>query len=290
MKRTAIFLSALFLVSTLTGCDHTPKVSMKEDIEAEYGFDLDYSILFDKDESDDNIIVKEVKDYDKNKLGNQEITVIFSDQKDNIIEQKININVKDTKFPAIKLKKDSITLTEGDKFDALANIESVSDPVDGELKQVKDSTKEFGYTIKSDVNNNKAGDYSVVVIASDKNGNSSQKDYEVNVKAKPKPKITSDNSDKQSTVQSNNSAASSVPLAQTSNTSNSQSKPTTTQQPPQVETPPAVEPIGNTVYIAGSGKGTKYHNNPNCSNMKNPVEVTLSEAQASGYTACKKCY
>ncbi len=68
MKRTAIFLSALILVSVLTGCDHTPKISMKEDIEAEYGFDLDYSTLFDKDESDDNIIVKEIKDYDKNKL------------------------------------------------------------------------------------------------------------------------------------------------------------------------------------------------------------------------------
>ena len=157
---------------------------------------------------------------------------------------------------------------------------------------MKDSTKEFGYTVKSNVNNNKAGYYSVVIIASDKNGNSSQKDYEVNVKAKPKPKITSDNSDKQSTIQSNNSAASNVSPAQpsTTNTSNSQAKPTTTQQPAPVETPPAVEPIGNTVYIAGSGKGTKYHNNPNCSNMKNPVEVTLSKAQASGYTAYKKCY
>lgn len=45
-----------------------------------------------------------------------------------------------------------------------------------------------------------------------------------------------------------------------------------------------------TVYIAGSGDGTKYHSNPNCSNMKNPVAISISEAQSRGYGACKKCY
>lgn len=44
------------------------------------------------------------------------------------------------------------------------------------------------------------------------------------------------------------------------------------------------------VYIAGSGDGTKYHSNPNCSNMKNPVSISISEAQSQGYEACKKCY
>lgn len=43
------------------------------------------------------------------------------------------------------------------------------------------------------------------------------------------------------------------------------------------------------VYIAGSGNGTKYHNNPNCSNMKNPIEVNLSDIQ-NRYDPCKKCY
>ncbi len=42
------------------------------------------------------------------------------------------------------------------------------------------------------------------------------------------------------------------------------------------------------VYIPQSGK--KYHNNPNCSNMKNPSEVTLQQAKSSGYTPCKRCY
>lgn len=45
-----------------------------------------------------------------------------------------------------------------------------------------------------------------------------------------------------------------------------------------------------TVYIAGSGDGTKYHSNPNCSHMKDPVAISKSEAQNRGYEPCKKCY
>lgn len=45
-----------------------------------------------------------------------------------------------------------------------------------------------------------------------------------------------------------------------------------------------------TVYIASSGKGSKYHSNPNCSNMKGTSAVSIDDARALGYTACKKCY
>ena len=76
---------------------------------------------------------------------------------------------------------------------------------------------------------------------------------------------------------------------------------TTTTEPstPVVEEPstPAVEqpstpsePTEEMVYIAGSGEGTKYHSNPNCSNMSNPIEIPLSEAIADGYEPCKRCY
>ncbi len=36
--------------------------------------------------------------------------------------------------------------------------------------------------------------------------------------------------------------------------------------------------------------GERYHANSSCSNMKNPTQVTLEEAQSQGYTPCKKCY
>ena len=43
-----------------------------------------------------------------------------------------------------------------------------------------------------------------------------------------------------------------------------------------------------TVWIPRSG--SKYHSHSSCSNMKNPSQVTLSEAQSRGYKPCKKCY
>lgn len=67
----------------------------------------------------------------------------------------------------------------------------------------------------------------------------------------------------------------------------------------QKEAPAAVQtasptadaaPQSGTVYVAGSGKGKKYHSTSGCSNMKDPVPLTQSEAEARGYTPCKKCY
>lgn len=74
-------------------------------------------------------------------------------------------------------------------------------------------------------------------------------------------------------------------------------QPVEPQTPPVQSQAPSVEPDqpvaqqapqGDLVWISGSGK--KYHSNPNCSNMKNPWQVTIGEAQAQGRTPCKKCY
>ena len=45
---------------------------------------------------------------------------------------------------------------------------------------------------------------------------------------------------------------------------------------------------GRTVWITKGGK--KYHNNPNCSKMRSPVELDLLEAIENGYEPCGKCY
>ena len=39
-----------------------------------------------------------------------------------------------------------------------------------------------------------------------------------------------------------------------------------------------------------SGNGSKYHSNPNCSGMKNPTQVSKSQAEANGRGPCSKCY
>ena len=44
----------------------------------------------------------------------------------------------------------------------------------------------------------------------------------------------------------------------------------------------------STVWVTAGGK--KYHNNPNCSKMRSPVEMDLMEAIEKGYEPCGKCY
>ena len=45
---------------------------------------------------------------------------------------------------------------------------------------------------------------------------------------------------------------------------------------------------GNTVWVTATG--SKYHNNPNCSKMRSPVQIDLMEAIERGYQPCGKCY
>lgn len=48
------------------------------------------------------------------------------------------------------------------------------------------------------------------------------------------------------------------------------------------------QPQEQMVWIPQSG--SKYHSNSSCSGMNNPTQVTISEAQSTGYEPCKKCY
>lgn len=180
------FLSASLLF-VLMACGSKINVTVSENIEVEYGEKLDNTLLFNKEKSDENLTVKEVKDFDNKKLGEQEITVIFA-LEDKTQEEKVKVNVKDTKAPEIKLKKDKLEITEGDKFDPASNIESIKDPVDGDIKKSDDKkiTKN-GYIITSEVDAKKVKNgYKVKITAYDVNGNKTEKEYTVNVKAKPK--------------------------------------------------------------------------------------------------------
>ncbi len=177
-----IYLAAL--VMFMTACSSDLKVTVKDNLELEYGDKLDHSLLFDKDNSDEGITVKEVKNFDAKKTGEQEIIVVFGDS-EKTKEETIKVTVKDTEKPVIKLKKEKVEITAGDKFDASSNIESVKDPVDGDIKKSEDKklTKN-GYLITSDVNAKKAGSYTVKVTAYDVNGNKAESSYKVTVKKK----------------------------------------------------------------------------------------------------------
>ena len=178
-------LIVVVLSVILCACGGT-KVTLKEKIEAEYGTELKVEDLTDQK----GIKLKETKNYDAKKVGQQTITVIFTDEDEKEIEQEVTLEIKDTKAPEIKLKKEKVEITEGDKFDPASNIESVKDPVDGDIKKSNDKkiTKN-GYIITSDVDSKKVKNgYKVKVTAFDVNGNKAEKEYTVNVKAKPEEK------------------------------------------------------------------------------------------------------
>lgn len=64
--------------------------------------------------------------------------------------------------------------------------------------------------------------------------------------------------------------------------------PVETEPAPVVTTPAPAQQQEVMVWI--SATGSKYHSRSSCSNMKNPSQVTLEQAQALGLTPCKKCY
>ena len=181
MKKIICLVAISMLV---TACSGSFRVVVKKNVELEYGDKLDNSLLYDKEKSDEDITVKEVKNFDAKKTGKQEIIVVFGDS-EKTKEETIKVSVKDTNKPVIKLKKEKVKITAGDKFNAASNIESVKDPVDGDIKKSEDKklTKN-GYIITSDVNAKKAGSYTVKVTAYDVNGNKAESSYKVTVKNK----------------------------------------------------------------------------------------------------------
>ena len=178
----------------LTGCNQELKVTTAENITSEYGEKLDNSKLFNAKESDENIKVKSVDSFDEKKVGEQTLKVVFTDG-DLEAEKTIVVKVEDTKKPAIELKKETVTITAGDKLTLKDNVKSVSDSIDGDLKYSDKAIEKDGYYIdKGKLNTEKAGEYTVTVKAFDKNGNSTEKTFKVVVeKKKETPKKESSN-------------------------------------------------------------------------------------------------
>ena len=198
MKKISV-LAACAMMILVVGCSKDLKVTVKDNLEVEYGDKLDHSLLFDKDNSDEGITVKEVKNFVAKKTGEQEITVIFTNADEKTKEETLKVTVKDTKKPVIKLKKEKVEITAGDKFNAASNIESVKDPVDGDIKKSEDKklTKN-GYIITNDVNTKKAGSYTVKVTAYDVNGNKAESSYKVTVKKKVQEQTPTQNNNQSS--------------------------------------------------------------------------------------------
>lgn len=226
----------------LAGCSAALHVDVKEKIVLEYGDVTKLENFTDQK----GVSLKEVKNFDGKKLGEQNITVVFVNDDGKESSEEITVTVKDTKLPEIVLHKETVEITEGDAFDGKANVSSVKDPVDGDLpfSDKKDLNKN-GYVLNGNVDVHKPGEYKVSVIAFDKNGNKAMKEFRVKVKENKKelPVQTQNNA-----TQSKNGGASGYKAVE--NTTNTNGSQNTAPNPSQEKTCVVPEgQIGNSGMI-----------------------------------------
>lgn len=157
------------------------KMTFVKERVVEYGTKVEPKKLIESYEGN----LKKCPTIDTKKVGKVSLTYVL--EKEDITKDfKLDLEIKDTKKPVIKFKKDKIRFTEGASFTAKDNLESVNDPVDGKLLFAKESDKlEKGtYQIKDEVDPNVPGDYKVTVRACDKNGNQTSASFDVKVDKK----------------------------------------------------------------------------------------------------------
>lgn len=156
-------------------------VSSKNIIQREYANEkLNFADLIETSNGD--ISFEGEKVIDLSSVGEKvfDITLTAKLSNGETVSKKFNytVRVTDTKPAEIKFKHDSLEITAGEAFDPKDNIESVKDPVDGDLS-FSESQKNGSYSIETDLNTENAGEYSVTVKAIDKNGNKSESKYAV---------------------------------------------------------------------------------------------------------------
>ncbi len=157
------------------------KMNFTKDRVIEYGSKIDSKKLIES--YDGNL--KTCPTINTKKVGKVSLTYVL--EKENITRDfKLDLEIKDTKKPVIKFKKDIIRFTEGEDFKAKDNLQSVTDPVDGKLTYAKTNNKlEKGtYQIKDEVDSKVPSNYKVEVNACDQNGNKTSASFKVEVKKK----------------------------------------------------------------------------------------------------------
>ena len=137
----------------------------------------------------DGEVVSVKKDVDTNKLGEQE--VILEVQKNNIVKEvPIVVSVVDTAAPVITLKNETMTITQGDSYSLIDNIESVSDLIDGNLDYLESAedgrSKYYSISYSDDINS--VGVHEIVINAIDNSGNKSTQKFTLEV-VEPEPVI-----------------------------------------------------------------------------------------------------
>ena len=122
-------------------------------------------------------IVSIKQNVDTSVLGEQEI--ILEVKKENVIrEVPVVISIVDTLAPEIKIKNERVSITQGDTYNLVDNIISVTDEIDGDLPYLPDSNEESVqyYNFKYD-DTESVGEHVITVNAVDSSRNISTLEF-----------------------------------------------------------------------------------------------------------------
>lgn len=270
--RKSMLLMALLVF--LVGCGSI-EVITREELTVEFGNAIstnikDYLNTEEMNEEDVDTIIGEgqlviepnelVESQNYQKVGNYTVKIAYDD-----IEYEVKVNVQDTTAPEFEGLRSNLETYVNEKID-FSKIYKAND-----LSEVTISVDD------SDVDYSTAGTYTAFVTAKDSYNNETTEEVSITVKEKPTPKP----SKKTSTSNKLNSSSSSS--SNKSNSSSTSSNSSNTNQ--SVDR----KPQGGKVWISETGK--KYHSIPNCGRM-NPnkaSQVSVSEAEGMGLSACDKC-
>lgn len=166
-------------------------IQFKESTTLEYGENIDPSSLII---SVDGGELTSLPNIDSRQIGEQSLS--YTLKKEDVTRSFVHtVTIKDTQAPQIKFVSPSISVQEGTAFDAKENIQSVKDPVDGDLPFLNQKQEKEGYWIEEDVQVQQAGHYTVTVFARDKNGNTKEASYTVTVTSSSSSPATSNKND-----------------------------------------------------------------------------------------------
>ena len=147
-----------------------------DELTGEYGEDINIQDYV-RSSSGELTIEEEI---DSGKPGDYIVTFILSDTEEQFhqeVEKKTKriFTIEDTQYPNIEIGQEEILIRQGTETDLNENVLSATDPVDGDVE----------FTVESKLDIDTPGEYEAKVVATDKNGNTSEKTFMVNVKAKP---------------------------------------------------------------------------------------------------------
>lgn len=113
-----------------------------------------------------------------NTVGEVAVVYTVADEEGHTKDYEKTFVITDTKVPEIEFKEGNVRVAKGSEFDPKANVQSVIDPVEGDLVY-SESSDYSHYTVSSAVDTSTAGTYDVTVSALDANGNKADKSYQV---------------------------------------------------------------------------------------------------------------